>query len=785
MPQMPETQVKSILRSGIDTAVGGLGGQIPQIRSNAMDYYLSNPFGNEVEGNSQVISSDVADTIDSVLPDLVQPFTAGPEVVRYLPKREEEEADAKDATQTANYVWNRQNQGFNIFYDWFKDALLQINGIIKMWYDETPYSSTETYTELTEDELLKLIEPDNVEVLEHDEYEDPELGEAMAAEMMPDAGMMPPPVPMLHDVKIKITADPQIRIENVPPEEFLISPRAKNIPDAPFVAHQSVKTHSELIEMGYDRERVEALPEYNEQDYNEEKITRFNRDDEWPTDSLNNETSMKEVDWYEIYIRMDYDGDGVAELRQINCAGQGLEIFDNEEVDEHPFHSVTPIRMPHKFFGRSLAEMVMDIQLIKSEMLRQLLNNIYNLNNARTAANDRVDLDSLVTRRIGGVVQIEGQAPVGDALMEMHTTPIHDTIYPALEHFDKIREARSGVFRMESSLSSDSLHDTMGGVQMLLSAAQKRILMIARVFAEGGVKDAFSHLLTLLNRHQDKSLKLQLRGEWVEMKPGNWNPNMDVEIKVGLGHGTAEQRAIGSRMIMDIQEKIIGAMGAGNPLVGIGEVRNAFAELIQNTGHKDAEPFLKDPSDEDIQAFLQQKAQAAAQQGDPATAIAKMTVEVETQKAQLKDAFDREKMAMDNKRETEKMVMADQLEREKLKLNENTEAQKIRADAAKALTTAEGKSEELALKNEVEEVNADVARQELDIERRKLDQKDRELDLKAKEIDSKAKAEKAKTTAEKSSPGNITVNVEAKKGKTKFNYDDDGNVMSAEDEGDD
>ena len=737
--QMTEMQLKSILRNNVETAIGGLGGQITDIRGDAMDYYLGEPLGNEVEGSSQVISTDVADTIDSVLPDLVQPFTAGPDVVKYRPKDEEHEEEAELASEYANVIWNKDNDGFNIFTDWFKDAVLQINGIVKIWWEDKPAARTETFTGLTDDEVLDKVGPDNVEVMNHTEYADPDVltgAQDLQLDQYTTEQLKAYGVPILHDVKIKVFDDPQVMIENVPPEEFLISPRAKTIKDAPFVCHQSLKTVSELIEMGYDRERIEALPEYNEQDYNEEKIKRFHRDDEWPTDSLEHEPSQREIDWYEIYMRVDWDGDGISELRQINAASQGFEIFDNEEADEAPLFSVTPIRMPHKFFGRSLAEVVMDIQLIKTEMLRQLLNNIYNLNNARTAVNDRVDLDAMLTQVVGGVVPIDGTQPVGDAFMEMNTTPIGDMIYPALEHFDRIRETRSGVFRMEQGLNADTLHDTMGGVHMLLSAAQKRILMIARTFAEGGVKDAFSHILTLITRHQDQPRNIKLRDSWESIDPSNWDPAMDVDVLVGLGHGTNEQRAMGSRMILDLQREILSALGPDNPLVNLGQVRNAFAQLIENYGNKNPDPFVGDPNEEEIQKWLQQKQQQSGKQ-DPTTAIAEMTLKTETMKEQTRDARERQKTAMENRLETEKMLLEDDRKRQELGVKKNTEAEKIRKDAAKALADAEHKSEVVKVAQEkllLDEWKAekDVELQEegLEIERAKAgaEERDRAID---------------------------------------------------------
>ena len=241
------------------------------------------------------------------------------------------------------------------------------------------------------------------------------------------------PIPKLHNIIIRRTKDDgRIKIENVPPEEFLIERTAKSIEEANFVAHRTLKTRSQLIEMGYDRKIVDDLPHTQSIIHNSERITRFGDIDQFPYDQTPDK-STESIELYECYVRIDYDGDGVAELRKVIVAGSsGYEILDNEGVDFIPFCSLTPIPMPHRFYGRSVAELVEDVQLIKSTVMRQLLDNMYLTNNNRVAIMDgMVNLDDLLTSRPGGVVRTK--QPPSQVMMPMQNQTISQQAFPMLE----------------------------------------------------------------------------------------------------------------------------------------------------------------------------------------------------------------------------------------------------------------------------------------------------------------------------------------------------------------
>jgi hypothetical protein len=612
---MDEEKLKASIKTQIISATGYLGGQITEDRRKAMRDYLGEPLGNEVDGRSQVISTDVQDVVEAVMPDLIQIFTSSDKSVRFDPKGQEDEGFADQATDYVNHIWNVDNDGFGIFHDWFKDALLQINGIIKIWWDDTEKKSRTQYQNLTDDQLAYLLTADGVEVLEHTEKLDPDDEEALEEAGIVEGMEEYEAASRLHDVTILRTRPGgRVNVQNVPPEEFLISRRARCLDDAPFLAHWVHHTYSELVEMGYDPEQLDGIPSDDEQEFNEERVTRFNRDDEWPFQERATDETMRSIRVYECYIRADWDNDNVAELLKVRVAGRGYDVLkftdgklDIEPVDDHPFAAITPIRMPHKFFGRSLAELVQDIQYIKTSIWRQLLDNMYNVNNARAAISNKVSLEDYLDNRVAAPIRVDTNSnDVGGHIMPVPTTPIGNHAYPALEYIDQVRELRTGVARISQGLDPDALNSTARGINMILGRTQQRTLLIAQVFANG-VRDAFLKILKLTITHQDKPRMVRLRNKWVEIDPRFWNAEMDVTVNVGLGRGTQDQRIASMNMLQMQMDRLVALQGGVNgPLVTWEHIKNAYDEFLEAIGLKSPDPYAKDITPEEAQKIAQQ-----------------------------------------------------------------------------------------------------------------------------------------------------------------------------------
>ena len=599
MAKISDTELRFIINSEINNSLGFLGGALSNQRKKSLEYYLGDKLGTEIDGRSQVVSTDVADTIETILPNLMRIFTSSDHTVKCEPVNAEDVALAEQATSYVNYVFNKDNDGFKILYSWFKDALLEKNGIVKVYWNESEISEQETYKNLSDEEYQVLISDDNVDIIEEEEMDD-ELAMTQLDQLREIAKLqgqeIDVPNPKLHNVIIRrTTKGGKIKIENVPPEEFLIERTAKSIEDANFVAHRTIKTRSELIQMGYDAEIVNDLPATQIVLYNNERLTRFGDIDEYPFDQTP-DSSTESIELYECYVKVDYDGDGVAELRKVTVAGDsGYQILDNEGVDFVPFCSLTPIPMPHRFYGRSVAELVEDVQLIKSTVMRQLLDNMYLTNNNRVAIMDgMVNLDDLLTSRPGGVVRTK--QPPSQVMMPMQNQTISQQAFPMLEYLDTVRETRTGVTRYTQGLDADALNKTATGVNTLMSQTQMRMELIARIFAETGVKDLFKRIFELTVKYQDKERIIQLNNQFIPVRPTEWKNRYNISITVGLGSGSKDQQLVILNAILEKQLQAFQLQGGKEyPMVSLKNIYNTLSKMIENAGLKSVDNYFVNP----------------------------------------------------------------------------------------------------------------------------------------------------------------------------------------------
>ena len=598
--KVSELELKNIISQEINNSMGYMGGNLSSQRKKSLEYYMGEPLGTEIDGRSQVVSTDVADTVETILPNLLKIFTASDQTVKCEPVKAEDVELADQATNYINYIFNKDNNGFSILYTWFKDALIEKNGIVKVYWDESEKVEQETYQNLNDEEYKILIDNDDVEVVKEESFVDEKAKEQLeelkqlALAQGQDIGDVP--TPKLHNCIIKrTTSSGKVKIENIPPEEFLIERNAKTIEEANFVAHRVLKTRSDLIQMGFDREVVENLATQNTVLLNEERLTRFSDIDESPLNDSPDE-STEDIEIYECYVKIDMDGDGIAELRKVIVAGSnGNTVLENMPCDFIPFCSLTPIPMPHRFYGRSVSELVEDVQLVKSTVMRQLLDNMYLTNNNRVAVMDgMVNLDDLLTNRPGGVVRTK--QPPSQVMMPMQNQTISQQAFPLLEYLDTVRETRTGVTRYSQGLDADSLNKTATGVNTLMSQSQMRMELIARVFAETGIKDLFRRIFELTVKYQNKERIVELNNKFVAVSPTEWKNRYNISITVGLGAGSKDQQIV---MLNNILQKQLQAFQLqGNkeyPMVNLKNIYNSLAKIIEEAGLKNVENYFINP----------------------------------------------------------------------------------------------------------------------------------------------------------------------------------------------
>ena len=658
---MSQDKLKAIISAEIDNSIGFLETETTQQRTEAIDAYLRRPYGNEVEGKSSIVTGEVAEAVDGALPSLVRIFSSSDEVVRFDPRGPQDEAGAKQATDYVNWVFMRDNDGIIILHDWFKDALLQKVGVVKAYWEDKEDVTKEKYRDLSDDELAMLLSDETMEVVEKEVVEN-EMIDPMGNPVLDQMGQ--PVMYSSNSVTVqKKKKSGKVVVENVPPEEFLISKKAKRSPsDSPFVAHRRLITRSDLIAMGFDKDIVDGLQTSDSLTFSPEYLARHDNGEN-PNDSQSLDDSMQTIEVFECYVRADIDGDGIAELRQVFYASN--EILSDVETDYIPFHSICPIPTPHKFFGESMADRTMDIQLIKTTITRQILDNLYLTNNARvTAVDGQVNMDDLLTSTAGGVIRVKSAGAVNQLAVQS----MAGQAFPMLSYLDSIQQKRTGVTEASQGLDPSILQNvTAAAVASMQQSAAGKVEMIARIFAETGVKSLFQGILHLLCKYQDKARIVRMRGNYVSFDPREWSNQYDVDINVGLGAGNRQEQMAMLNMVLAKQEQVLGQMGPANPLVSMGQYRNTLGRMVEAAGFKDSAEFYKNITPEQDQMMSQPQPQQQQMPPEVQAYMAKTQADIQAQqmKAQADIELAQQKAAAEIQLMREKEAAKLQFEREK------------------------------------------------------------------------------------------------------------------------
>jgi hypothetical protein len=664
---MEQNDLKSILQAEIDDAIGYIETETVEQRKDALQAYLRQPYGNEVEGKSQIVTGEVAEAIDGALPSLVRIFTGSDQIVVFEPQGPKDEASAKQATDYCNWVFHRDNEGVAILHDWFKDALLQKNGIVKAFWEDKEDITKERYFDLSNDELAMLLSDESMEILEQDTTEFP-IFDPMGQPVINQMGQ--PVMGATHNVVVqKKKKSGKVTIENVPPEEFLISKKARTIADSPFVAHRQMLTRSTLIAMGFNKEQVEGLQMDDALAYTPERVARFSAGEQ-PYQVQTDDPSMQEIEVFECYVKTDIDGKGISTLVQVFYAGneilqdeKGKEII--EETDYVPFHSICPIPIPHKFFGNSLADRSTDIQLIKTTITRQMLDNLYLTNNARVVAVEgQVNIDDLLTSTAGGVIRAKSP----NAVQQLVVQNVANQAFPMLQYLDGVQAKRTGVSDASQGLDPSILQNvTAAAVASMQQAGAGKIELMARIFAETGVKSLFQGILHLLCKYQDKPRLVRMRGEFVEFDPRTWANQYDVAISVGLGAGNRQEQMAMLSMVLAKQEQLIAQYGPANPYVSPAQYRSTLGRMVEIAGFKDSAEFYKPITPEQDQALSNPPPQQQQMPPEVQAMMARTQAEIQSNqaKAQADIQLKQQQQQIDMEMAQQKAALEMQMMREK------------------------------------------------------------------------------------------------------------------------
>lgn len=578
----------------------------------AVDYYEARPFGDEEEGRSQVVLPDVAEVVDYMTVSVLRTCVSGDRVVEFEANEEEHAEGAQEATEAVSYVFMRQQDGYKVLSDWLQSGLIEKIGVVKTACIEDKKVRKERGT-VDMDQLAMLMQS----------------GEQPSA--LTENGDGTFTVEFRREETVKRYIDLPI-----PSEEFLFSGRMRDIDDMGYKAHRTRKTISELIEMGFDRDTVESLPDDRAQDLDSRTVSRWN-DEQVPSESVL--PGMRQVWLLEEYVNIDLNDDGIAELVQVFRVGR--TVLQVEEVEENPFAVFCPFPRAHRMVGNGLADKVMDLQRIRSVIMRQTLDGIYLTNNPRmwlpNECQDENTIDDILTVRPGGLVRGKGAGGKPEPLYEPFDVQRGMSM---LELLVGERESRTGITRLNQGLDADALNKTATGTALMQAQGQQMEEYIARNFAEAMAR-LFLKKYRLMKAHgaplmkaHGAPLKVKVEGGWKAVNPSEWSDDVDVSIRVGLGSGRKDQRLGYRAQLLALQERGLQA-GLCTPK----HVWKNVSGLIRDAALGEPGDFWQDPEAPDYQPPQPQpdpKAKELEMKGAQAQQDAMLKAQIEGAKLQQK-----------------------------------------------------------------------------------------------------------------------------------------------------
>ena len=643
------SEIEGIVQDAISSAVDFVESEISQDRIKAQRYYDGEVDIGFEDGRSKVVATKVRDTVRAVKPSLMRVFLSTSKPVEFVPNGPEDVAGAAQATDYIHHEFTRLN-GYRVLNDAFHDALIKKQGIVKVYWMTYPEAEIYTYTDLSDEEYTYLVDDDQVSVIEHS------VEMAMVIDEMGMEMEMP-----VHSVKISYQQEKgELCIESVPPEEFFIDRNARNLKDAYLVAHRTEMSIGDLIAMGFDPEDVTHLGSVDSDSgtAGEEAFERsgYNRD---LADQSEADVAMNSVTVTEAYMRIDADGTGIPVLHKLTCGGVSNELLDYEPCDEVPFAKFEIDPEPHTFYGRSLAEIVMDDQDAATSVLRGILDNVAMTNNPRIGmVEGAVNVDDLLNNEIGAIVRMRQAGAVQDLSVPFTA----GQTLGALTYLDGLVETKTGVSRASMGLDPDAMQSTTkAAVQATVQAAAGQVEVMVRNLADG-MRDLFGIMLRLCNKNVDEEQMMRMHGTFIPVDPRVWNSSMDVTINVGLGTGREEEKAMGLSQALQMQTMVYQNYGPQNGLVSLTNIRNTLADMLAATGVRNADRYFAPITPEIEAQMLQMQQQAQEAQGQPADPNAaflqaeQMKVQGKMQSDQMKMQFDMQKAAADDDLKRDQMA---------------------------------------------------------------------------------------------------------------------------------
>lgn len=638
-PQEPvdEETILSIIGTEMEqSATGTFSTELDGNREESLAYYLGNPRGDEVEGRSQIVSTDVADAIEWILPQIIKALVAKGSIVEFDAVNEADESQAELETVFTHDVFMKENEGFLNLYEYIKDALMQKNGIFKIYYDETEKVTTESYDGLNKQELEMLLSQQNVKPVTVEGIVDEQARQLAEQQLqqqqlqiqqqMSQAGaqqveqqmlqleqqmqQLAQEPPMIYACSIEVThLHGKVRVDCIPPEEFRVVHYHDSLAldKARFSAHVRLRTRSELICDGYDPEIVNNASDNVTDTYEREYRFAEQGEDTAGDYNYSEDKSQQLLEVSECYIQMDVDGTGKSKLMQVTVLGSEnpTDILEITPIDSNPFVASSCIIMAHKFYGLSIYDRLKQLQDQKTSLWRNILDNLYLQNNReKEVVENQVNIDDLLVSRPGGIKRVKAPGMI----RELQVQPIGQEGYQMLDYLDQVRTGRVGV-SPDSAGQIDALGTAVGseGVARLQTAKEELTGLMVRVIAETGLKAAYVKIRDLLVKYKNNQTDFKFKGEWAQVNPAQWGERSRTTVKVGTGTGDDERKVGAIQQAIAYQAQI--KQEPGQTLVTDVEVYESLDEFCRVSGLTGANPYFLDPRSTEGQQRKQQMGQ--------------------------------------------------------------------------------------------------------------------------------------------------------------------------------
>jgi len=632
-----EEELQGILKSELDDARDYIE-QVGEDRAEATEYYLGEAPNGQSSMQSEYVSTDVRDSVLFMLPSIMRTFFGTNKIVEFVPRNAEDIPLATQQTDYINYIIQQKNPGFKVMYDVFKDALIRKTGFVKAYWDDSISASTHEYTDVSPEGYQALmLDPDVEIVKETAEMQsmtiiNPETGEEMTQES-----------PVSYDLTIRrVKGKNQVCIESIPPEEVLISRYARDLHSSPYVAHRMIKTVSDLVAMGYDKEEMEQYAGsgnlIDAETFEEEEARNPYSDGIF---DARNDSGQKNVLYVEHYLFYDLDGDGIDERIRVCTVGNGLNIVNTAQWDDLPITLFCPDPEPHTSIGSCPADYLKPIQAAKSQIMRDTLDSLGHAIFPRMGVVEgQVNIDDVLNTDIGQPIRM--RAP---GMVQPFAVPfVGKEAFPVLSYLDEAKENRTGVSKASAGLNADALQSSSASaVAATMSGAQGRVELICRHFADG-MKDLFKLVNSLVVKHQDQADMVRLNNEFVPIDPRYWDADKDLVVNVAISKTSDAEKQAVLLQVASKQEQILQQLGVNNPLVSLQQYSNTLSKLIEQAGFKDTKSFINS----EVPPIPPQQPQPTAQ--DMLAQAEMEKAKVSAQKAMIDSETDRMKIIMDDDR---------------------------------------------------------------------------------------------------------------------------------------